>query len=398
MHNYLKTAFLTLLFVAQTSFAGSLEHLQDWMEGIVEDGKVAGCMAQVTRDGETIFLEAVGARSPKADDALKTSQVVRIYSMTKGITSVAIMQLIEDGKLGLDDPVSMYLPQFKNMNVFEDGVLRPAKKQITIRELLTHTSGLAYHFTAPPELVETYENLELPKQTNMADAVDLMATAPLVHDPGAGATYGISTDVLGAVVEKASGQTFGQYLKERVFKPLDMKHTTFFVGMDRLKMPFVAPSDEGVVFDELLNSEDSPTNPKFEAGGMALWSTLGDYTNFCLALEQGGELNGKRILKPETIEFMMQNHISPSITKPMFPEIAGNQFGLGFDLAIPVNTSKGERGAGRWSWSGAANTHFFIDPVENVTAVFATQLYPFTWEIKDGFHQAVYEALVQDED
>jgi len=374
------------------SFAADLQPLQVWMEALVEEGKVVGCMAQVTQDGETIFLEAVGDRSPDSEEDVEVTQVIRIYSMSKAITSAAVMQLVEQGTLGIDDPVSMYIPEFANVNVLEDGELRPAKRGITIRELLTHTSGIAYDFSASPELKRYYEKA-LVGAFSLDEAAKRIAKLPLAGDPGSLYLYGISIDVLGRVIEVVSGQEFEAYLQEYIFTPLAMNNTSFTPDISMLQMPIVNRTEDGLQVDKKhYERERGALNPSFQSGGGGLWSTIGDYSKFCMAMEQFGELDGNRILQPQTVQFMVQNHLNPTITLN-----TPTRFGLGFGLNAPVRTSMGFRGAGRWTWGGAACTYFFIDPAQDVTAVFATQLFPFDLELNNEFHHIVLESLAQEE-
>ena len=389
-------SFLSCLVVAVAGSAAELKPLQDWMQSLVDDGKVVGCMAQVTKNGETIFLEALGDRTPESDEDVQVTQVIRIYSMSKAITSAAIMQLVEQGKLGIDDPVSMYIPEFADVKVIEDGKLRPAKRVPTIRELLSHTSGIAYDFSASSELKPYYTG-KFVGVTSLEEAAKKIAALPLAGDPGSLYLYGLSIDVLGRVIEVVSGQAFETYLQEQIFAPLEMNDTSFKPDMSVLQMPIVNRTEDGLKIDEKhYATERDVLNPSFQSGGGGLWSTIGDYTKFCMAMEQYGELDGKRILNPRTVAFMTQNQLNPAITTNQVGQ-QFNRFGLGFGLQPPVQTSKGLRGGGRWTWGGAACSYFFIDPEQNVTAVFATQLFPFDFELNNEFHHVVLESLVQEE-
>lgn len=384
-----------MLCVANTLFA-DLKPLQDWMDSLVEDGRVVGCMAQVTKNGKNIFLEAVGDRTPLSEEDLNTSQIIRIYSMSKAITSVATMQLIEQGKLGIDDPVSMYIPSFKDVKVLDNGQLRAPKKEITIRELITHTSGIPYDFSASPELKPYYEDAFVGVHS-LEKASNIIASLPLAHDPGEAFTYGLGIDVLGRVIEVVSGQSFEGYLKEHLFVPLGMDNTSFSAIEFAKQMPIVNVTKDGLAIDTThYETEEDVLDATFPSGGGGLWSTIGDYTRFCMAVEQMGELDGKRILKPETVEFMTQNHLGPGVNHEL-PSHLRNRFGLALGIQPPVMTSKGLRGGGRLTWGGAACTYFFIDPAQDVTAVFATQVFPFDHGLNGEFHHVVLESLAQEQ-
>lgn len=382
---------LTITLFAQWASGASLPGLASWMQSLVDDGQVVGCAAQVTRGGETIFLEACGDRTLGSDEDLETDQIVRIYSMSKAITSTAVMQLVEQGKLGMDDPVSQYIPEMGEIQVgMGDGARRPSRP-ITIRDLLTHTSGLAYDFTAPEAYKRAYES-PFQRASTLEDAARAMGSVPLLHDPGEKFTYGVSTDVLGRVVEVASGESFPRYLKRHIFEPLRMRSTSFVPPEDLAHMHIVTgkPGELQVDQDHYDAEAARALKPGFPSGGGGLWSTLGDYTRFMQAMEQGGALDGVRILKPKTVAFMTQNQLSPAYASPQ-------RFGLGFGLSPATATSRGPRGEGRWTWGGAASTYFFIDPRQDLTAIFITQKFPFDFVMSDAFQRQVLEAVAVEE-
>ena len=208
----------------------------------------------------------------------------------------------------------MYIPEFEDIKVLENSVLRPARRGITIRELLTHTSGIAYDFTASPEL-KTYYEKALVGADSLEDAAIIIAKLPLAGDPGSLYLYGLSTDVLGRIIEVVSGQLFEEYLQENIFTPLSMNNTSFTPGKNVIEMPIVNRTENGLQIDKNHYAyERDVLNPSFQSGGGGLWSTIGDYSNFCMAMEQHGALGGNRILSPETVAFMTQNHLNPAIT------------------------------------------------------------------------------------
>lgn len=389
----------TVAILALASFASAEEfgQLRNFMDALVEQGRVVGCMAEVTHDEGVVFLEAVGKFSPTDDRPLETEAVVRIYSMTKPITSLAAMMLAEAGKLSLDDSVSKYIPEFANVKVatWPDGiqrtrenvVLRSPSRAITVRDLLVHTSGLGYSFSVPPENVDWYINIWTSAGT-LEEAARDMAAVPLVHDPGTVFLYGINADVLGRVIEVASGQPFEAFLKDRIFTPLEMRNTTFEPDDRASVMPTVRRSDgSGVLEIERTHfAGDAPSrNAYLPLGGEGLYSTLHDYTQFCLMMLGEGELDGVRIVSPRTVHYMIHNHLAPNIK-------AGDlYFGMGVSTSDAVPTSEGPRGLGRYGWAGAACTYFFVDPGQQLTAVFATQLRPFNADLRNAFHAAVLE-------
>jgi CubicO group peptidase (beta-lactamase class C family) len=390
--NQLLQCLLLGLLLTTAAAAAQLKPVMDWMDSLVDSGKVIGCMVQVTQHGETIFLEAVGDRTPGTDEDLQTAQVVRIYSMSKAITSAAVMQLVEQGKLGIDDPVSMYIPEFADAKVSVDGVLRSPRRPITIRDLLTHTSGLAYDFSAPPELVPDYKD-KMANIKSLEEASIIMAGMPLVAHPGQVFIYGLNTDVLGRIVEVVSETEFEVYLQANIFQPLGMNDTGFTPDESIEVMPIVTERNGTLVIDQdHYDGGSKILKPEFQSGGGGLWSTIGDYTRFCQAMEQMGKLDGNQVLEPKTVAFMTQNQLGPGTQSG-----PNQRFGLGFGLQPPVKTSAGPRGHGRWTWGGAACTYFFIDPRQNLTAVFATQQFPFNVQMGQAFHRVVLEAMAQQE-
>ena len=297
------------------------------------------------------------------------------------------MQLVERGELGIDDPVSLYIPEFAEMTVGMGDDARPARRQITIRDLLTHTSGLAYDFTAPEALKPSYEHV-FKHAATLEAAAAAMGGLPLVHEVGTRFVYGVSTDVLGRVVEVVSQEPFEAYLQQHIFGPLGMHDTGFTPPADLEPMYIVTGEPGSLEIDaaHYAAEQDRALKPRFQSGGGGLWSTLHDYTRFMQAMEQFGQLDGERILRPKTVAFMTQNQLSPAYESPQ-------RFGLGFGLSAPAQTTMGPRGGGRWSWGGAASTYFFIDPKQDLTAIFVTQKFPFDFALGEGFNRVVLEGV-----
>lgn len=385
---------LHLLAIAITSSFAYANPLDNWMSDLITTGEVVGCMAEITIDGEVVYSNAIGKRSPQEADPLSTNQIIRIFSMTKPIVSVGLMQLVEQKKIRLDDTVSKYIPEFSVTKVYKDGDLISPRREITIRDLLRHTSGLAYAFTAPPQLIEQYATA-LDHVKTLEEAAKKIASLPLLADPGTEFIYGYSSDVIGRLIEVVSGKTLDIYLRENIFDPLGMGETTFTPNKDLQHMPLMKHGKNGIEIDDEYYASGPGTmaNPIFYSGGGGLWSTIHDYTLFAIALERGGELNGKRILEQETITFMTQNQLDPGIDTSKDPMVS--RFGLGFNIDSAIETNSGALGEGRWGWCGIASTFFFIDSTQDITAVFGTQLFPediFTYmDMYESFHQAALE-------
>jgi methyl acetate hydrolase len=372
------------------------------LEAAVERGDAPGVVALVVdRDG-TLYEAAAGKADLTRNTALRTDAIFVIASMTKPVTSVAILQLYEQGKLKLDDPVSKYLPGFDKPQVITkfneaDGTVqtRPAKTVMTLRHLLTHTSGIGYGFSSP-----IIAKLQKPAQNEWE--------LPLLHEPGTKWTYGASTRVLGMVVEKISGVTLEEYMQKNILQPLGMRDTSFAVPIEKqARVPALQLHENGKLTQQPAATLPA-TPPVPSRGDGGLYSTARDYGRFIRMFLNGGKLGDARILTAKSIELMGQNHIGgifvqtqpvgmPTRTKP-FPLGAGHdKFGLGFQIAQAAPGTAPYRSPGSMSWAGLYNTEFWIDPRKHVGGVLMMQLLPF---YDDGairtlreFEAAVYKAL-----
>lgn len=346
------------------------------MEAMVEEGRTGGIVTLVARDGVVVHWDAYGWRVLE-DDPLERDDIFRIYSMTKPVTSVALMMLVEDGLLGLDQALAEVLPAFADVQVYDGGELRPPSRPITIRDLLRHTAGLTYGvFSDTPVdrmYVERLNALSMHSGRDLAGTVDVVASLPLLADPGTLWQYSMSTDVLGRIVEVLSGQTLADFFRTRIFEPLGMDDTAFHVAEEELgRFTAVYTRVDG----ELVES-DSPVDgsftrpPSWYSGGGGLTSTPSDYLRLSQMLLNEGELDGARLLRPETVRLMTRNHLDEAL---MPIQIGGfvpqNGFGLGFAVTVDGPAE------GTYTWGGAASTWFWIDPVEDVIAFAWTQYMP----------------------
>ena len=350
-----------------------LDSIGPAMQRAIDGGVTAGIMTMVARRGEIVHWDARGWRV-QDEDPLEPDDIFRIYSMTKPVTSVAVMMLVEEGKLSLDDEVSSVIPAFADVRVYQDnGRHRTPDRPMLIRHLLTHTSGLSYGVFGSSRVDSMYNEAFAKTRDAGLDLegwAEVLASLPMVDDPGDRWNYSLSTDLLGRVVEVVSGQAFDRFIQERIFEPLGMRDTGFQVPPDKQDR-FTAMyrrTREG------LEMGDSPTEgsytrtPTWLSGGGGLASTAGDYLRFCQMLLGGGELDGVRLLEAETVRLMTRNHLAEDLLPVMgIPDMG---FGLGF--AVPA----GEENGTFW-WSGVANTYFWIDPAEEIVAFAWTQLQPF---------------------
>jgi len=368
-------------------------------------GQYPGAVALVARKGKIAYFESVGQRDPGTGAPMSKDAIFRLYSMTKPFTSVAVMMLVEEGRLTLSDPVSKFLPQLADLQVSvprfnpDTGkavyALVPAERPITIQDLLRHTSGLVYGgFTNHAQVKELYAKNGVDwRDVTPAEQLERLAKVPLAHQPGSAWEYSLSTDVLGRVVEAVSGTSLGKFLAERVFAPLKMTDTAFLVPKDkvgRLAQPFATDKATGKPI-ELL---DVATPQKNDAGGAGAAATTGDYARFCQMLLNGGHLDGVRLLSRSTVSHMASDHLGDI-------RIAGNldrgyTFGLGFAVRKETGLNASPGSAGEYRWAGAAGTAFWIDPKEQMVVILMTQNQPGLPRNYDRqlFRQLVQQAII----
>jgi len=432
--------FLSIFCIATFGFANTLstsdsKRISDHFDAYVEDGKIPHISILAHKNGKEIYRHAHGHADLESNTKIDKDSIYRIYSMTKPITGVAIMQLVEQGKLRLADKVSLYIPAFKNTKVldleYQDYTVKP-KREITIKDLLTHTSGLTYSWAGEGPVQQAYRKYNI--RPYFFGAVDSQMTkfpgdtcsfasaaamAPLLHNPGEQWSYGINMDILGCVVEVISGVTFAQYLQDNLFDPLELNSMGFSVN-PKDKKSFTtlytsgAFSQDGeiigaaginpadLMFSKELRSIDShlaspymSNASKLYDGGSGLVSNIDDYAQFALMLMNNGELNGVRILSKASVELMSRNHLSDSLLSD------GAAFGLagtGFGLTVGVIQDAGQAGTysadGEYFWGGAASTTFWVDPVNQVTAVMMTQYMPSNkYPLREDLKALIYSGL-----
>jgi len=378
----------------------------------IQSGKLPGALTLVARRGEVAYVKPQGLMDVERNKPVCRDTIFRIYSMTKPITSIAMMQLYEQGRFLLDDPVHKYIPAWKNLRVYKSGVYphfltAPATSTMTIRDLFTHMSGLTYGFMNRTNVDAAYRELGLDgsRDLTMEALINQLAELPLEFSPGTAWNYSVSTDVLGYLVQLLADQSFDEYLRENVLDPLDMPDTGFHVRDNQLDR--FAACYQYQPGDQLKLQDDPETSPfrregRFLSGGGGLVSTIDDYFHFAQALCQGGEFRGRRIIGRKTLEFMRSNHLPgnqdlPSFAVGSFSEApyAGTGFGLGFSVKTDVAKSHANGSVGEYGWGGLASTSFFVDPVEELVMIFMTQLIPSsTYPIRQELRAMVNGALV----
>lgn len=390
--------------------AERLRRIPEFFQPYIDKQKLP-CMATlIARGGQVAHLSFQGATEMGGARAIDESTIYRIYSMTKPVTSVAAMMLFEEGLLRLDHEVFRYIPEFQDVMVLaDDGQLVKPARPVMVRDLFLHTSGLSYSFLMQGPVDKYYRDHGIEHfawKGDLKSFCEALARAPLAFSPGERWNYSNSTDVLGRVVEVASGLTLDAFFQKRIFGPLGMTDTGFHVpesSLDRLMACYRRNPLDGVISlaDPGGRSSSYAKTPNVLSGGGGLVSTIGDYLKFCLMLANGGELNGVRLLSPKTLEYMTMNHLPGGRTlKEMgdktFSEsrMDGSGFGLGWAVATDVIATMQPGSVGTFSWGGMASTFFWIDPVEDLIAIQMTQLMPSgAYPIRPQLQQLVYAAI-----
>jgi CubicO group peptidase (beta-lactamase class C family) len=390
-----------------------LEHFGAMVQGGIDAGDFPGAVAAVARRGKLVYYKAFGLQDRANNVPMPVDAIFRMYSMTKPIVSVAAMMLIEEGKLGLHEPVSKFIPEFKEMKVAVESydaktgaqtvALVPAKRQITVQDLLRHTSGMTYGVIGDKAAVkDSYKQAGLGSLEELQKAgtsftnesfAKLMAKLPLRYEPGTTWEYGHSTDILGRVLEVVAKQPLDKLLAERIFKPLNMLDTTFQVAGDKAKR--IAQPQKDAQTGKVPELIDLTQATTWFASGHALGSTANDYLRFTQMLTNGGELDGTRFLSRKTLAWMTANHLNPNIAPgTAFLPGPGYGFGLGFAVREQQGMSEWNGTPGEFYWGGYAGTFFFCDPKEQLTAVFLFQNPPVRNHYRALFRATVLQAIV----
>ena len=373
-----------------------LERIAPVMQGYVDNGKIPCALTMIAREGRLVHFEKFGMQDIAAAKPVEFDTIFRIYSMTKPITSVAVMMLYEEGHFQLSTPISEFVPFFKEMKVYtEDGsAVVDAEREITIKHLLTHTAGLIYESDREGHPIDQqYEDADL-YGGDLTNMIEKLGSIPLLHHPGDAWHYGMSTDILGYLVQVVSGMPFETFLKTRIFEPLGMNDTGFSVKVenaDRYSKIYEFSKDKGIQRIENVHAATGPLS-FFHSGGGGLLSTAADYLRFCQMVLNNGELDGVRLLGRKTVELITMDHIS-SNWQPN--QRTGSGFGLGFAVVTDVADTHTLGSVGTCGWGGMASTTFWIDPVEELVAVLMTQLVNTDSPFHAQFRVLTYQALTE---
>lgn len=388
-----------------------LYRIDHMVKEYIDSKKMIGAAALIARNGKIVYYRSFGWDDRENNKPLKRNAIFRIASQSKAITSVAVMMLYEEGKFLLDDPVSKYIHSFKNPRVLETFnaadttyTTVPAKREVTIRDLLTHTSGIGYAQIGSPEFVAIYAKNNIRSffgqgSTSLAEDVQKLGSLPLAHNPGEKFTYGMNTDVLGYLVEVVSGMSLSDFFKTRIFDPLGMKDTFFYIPpikQNRLVTTYHPDSTGKLVKLPLdfysngaINIDYPKSNGTYYSGGAGLCSTLLDYAAFLQMLLNGGIYNGKRLLSPHTIRMITMNQIGDV-------QLGDNKFGLGFEVVTPRGSAAFPTPEGTFSWGGIYSTNYWADPTNKVVGLFFKQLWNDpAGEVASKFKVMTYAALLE---
>lgn len=372
------------------------------LKSFADSGQVAGVSALIFEKNKEVYFNAFGYADREAKAPMDRNTIVRIYSMTKPVTGVALMTLYEKGAFQLDDSLSKYAPEFADMKVYKgvdasgNLILEPVKRPITIRDITRHTAGFTTSTDLPGlrELVRKTDPMN--PNNSLSEMAKKLGSLPLLFHPGDQWAYGPSVDVQAFLVERLSGKPFDQYLKENIFDPLGMAHTRYVVPQsDRKRFAAMYRRSDDGKLNRLPDEEDTfnAKNWPLKPGGFGLTSTLDDYMKFARMLVNKGTLGKATILKPETVKLMATNHLSDSITQRMWLPSKG-QVGFGIDFAVrlrpPASKEENHGVVAEFFWDGAASTLFWVDPVNELTAVLFVQVMPFYGQLHKGFRDAVY--------
>jgi CubicO group peptidase (beta-lactamase class C family) len=382
-----------------------LARLTEVMQKYVDEGRLGGAVTLIARGGKVAFLQAFGKLDPTSGAAMPTNAVFRIASQTKAITSVAVMILFEEGKILLDDPVSKYIPEFAKTTVaIPDGSKKgpgykivPAKREITIRDLLTHTAGISYGYGLAQDLYKAagIQGWFLADRAEpVGEIIKRLAKLPFDAQPGEKFVYGYNTDILGYLVEVVSGTSLADFVEKRITKPLDMADTSYFLPEDKTnRFSAVYGIGKSGKAEPVADPKDVcyVQGPRMcTAGGAGLLSTAEDYARFLLMLQSGGEWGGVHILSPKSVELMTADHVGMLYGSP------GNGFGLGFWVTKELGKTGEPSSIGAFGWGGAYHTTYWVDPAEKLVAVFMTQLLPATGsDAQSKFKALVYQSIVE---
>ncbi|MBI1841603.1 MAG: beta-lactamase family protein [Verrucomicrobia bacterium] len=376
-----------------------LAEVDQFMERAVADQKIAGGIIAVSHNGRIAFFHTYGRMDLESGKPVQADTLFRIYSMSKAITTAAALTLYDAGKLGLEDPVAKYIPSFSQLRVAGADGLHPPSRPMTVRDLMRHTSGLTYGGDGPEAHREAFKRLKPLESVDLEEMAAKVSQIPLAYDPGMDWIYSISTDVLGRVIEVASGKSLDSFLEEAIFRPLDMVDTAFTVPpskASRLAANYKR-SPEGLKVIDAPAASKFAKQTTFFSGGGGLVSTARDYMRFLAMIERGGGLDGRRVLKPQTVDLMTHDDLPRKAYPIHFG--AETRHGVGFGLGFSVRTQGSNWDPaghlGEYGWGGAASTHYWASPNDKLIVLTLEQIIPYQWDTEFGVKKIIYDSILR---
>ncbi|MEO1618669.1 MAG: serine hydrolase domain-containing protein [Planctomycetota bacterium] len=375
--------------------ASKLSNVDQAMKDFVADGKMVGGIVMIARRGKICFFESYGLADREGNQAMEKDTIVRIYSMTKAITTAAALMLVDEGKLRVDDAVSKYIPELSSLKIVSQEGETPAQRAMTVADLMRHTSGLTYGWSNDRLARVQNERGLLDRDKSLEEMAGKMADMPIRFEPSTGWEYGISTDVLGRVIEVVAEVPFETFLQARLLDPLEMRDTDFYVPPEK-QSRLAACYSAG----ELKRLDEQDTlfldEPAFKSGGGGLVSTASDYMKFLMMIERGGELFGKRYLKPETTRLMTSNQLPEGVGWIRFGQEVreGVGFSFGFSVREEMSNWDPDGKVGEYGWGGAASTHYWVSPKDELIVITIEQVMPYRWLTEFGVKKQIYDSIV----
>ncbi|MCM8531517.1 MAG: beta-lactamase family protein [Lentisphaeraceae bacterium] len=377
-----------------------IQKVNEVVDALIAKKRLAGASVMIARQGKVCFFETYGMMDLKRQKVMQKDTIFRIYSMSKAITSAAVMQLVEQGKIDLHAPVKNYIPEFSNLQVYNNGKPKSVKNDLTTAHLLTHTSGTLYGASGEYGKLLKKANA-LKGKHDLKGMAKSIASVPLAFEPGTDWAYGTSIDILGYLVQVVSKQDFADYLKEHILKPLKMNDTDFYVPASKVERFAANYNSDG---KGLLSLKDDPatsrylTKPILPSGGGGLVSTMSDYMKFLLCISNKGTLDGERILKEVTVDLMTKNHVSKEAGYVKFGQQVRDGIGYGYGFAVSEKLSKfaPDRKVGDYGWGGAASTHYWVSPEDDLVVITMEQTMPYSFMLETALKSIISESIIRD--
>lgn len=369
------------------------------MQDSIKQNRIPGGIVIIARHGKIVHFQAYGKMDLEANKPMTTDAIMRFYSMSKAITTAAALMLYDEGKLDINDPVSKYLPELKSVTVAEGDETHPAQHVMTIADLMRHTAGYSYGNSPQPLHDQAYRELNVMDNAGTLENMqEKLGKLPLAYEPSTDWLYSISIDVLGRVVEVVSGETLDEFFRERIFQPLDMPDTGFYVPQEKIARFAANYNSDG---KGKLTLGDAPeqsrylTKPTFYSGGGGLVSTARDYMRFLLMIAGEGEFQGTRLLKPETVKLMTTNQVPKEVGWIKFGDQVRQGVGFGFGYSVRVEMSDWDKQGrvGEYGWGGAASTHYWVSPKDDLAVITLEQIMPYSFDTEFNLKGLIYDAI-----